>query len=327
MNIRGLCEFLELDINNINTYSKDDIKKHFKKIALECHPDKLMNIIDINIKNNKIERFKNASIAYNQLIKELDIYGKLSFKEYDNYDKEYDYNNFASDFETFKDITPEFWCDAFDTLMKNKNKTKIFTDTFKDVASFFINNGLKTKEFYKPSLNIIKHNITLPISYYDLYTTKKKKIRLELKNIEEPIFLNIVCSKEYPILIKQFIDDNGEEHEIILKMIIQNKKNSNITYNIRDNMIDLVSDIQINLLDYLIGCKKDIFYINNESLNIDIPPFTSDKIILNNRGLCGGDFIIYLKLNYITKDEWEIVKESDRRVLINAFARIYNTKC
>jgi DnaJ-class molecular chaperone len=51
-------ESLSLDINKISKYTKDDIKDIYKKIALECHPDKLINITDINEKNMKIDKFK-----------------------------------------------------------------------------------------------------------------------------------------------------------------------------------------------------------------------------------------------------------------------------
>ena len=49
-------EVLGLDINNISNYTREDIKGIYKKIALECHPDKLINITDINEKNQKIDK-------------------------------------------------------------------------------------------------------------------------------------------------------------------------------------------------------------------------------------------------------------------------------
>lgn len=319
MNINAICCFLDLDINNINIYTKDDVKQHFKKIALECHPDKLSNIKDEIIKNEKIERFKNASIAYNQLLQDFEKYGKIMANN-----EEYNYDNFSDDFDIFKDISQDFWYDAIDTLMKNNDKTKLFTETFHDVASFFIKSGSKCKSSYKPSTHVIKHNITLPVSFYDLYTTKKKKVRLILKNIYEPIFINIICSKEYPIMTKQFIDDDGIEHEIILKMVICNscKDTKYITHNIRDNVIDLIANIEISLLDYLIGCKKGISYVSGETINIEIPSFTNDKIILKKYGLCGGDFIIYIKLHYISKDEWKLVNQKDKNDLINILRKV-----
>jgi preprotein translocase subunit Sec63 len=46
--------------------SKEDIKKAYKEIALSCHPDKLHDINDAT-KNEKIEKFKNATYAYKLL--------------------------------------------------------------------------------------------------------------------------------------------------------------------------------------------------------------------------------------------------------------------
>jgi len=67
-------EILGLDINNISKYTKEDIKRIYKKIALECHPDKLIKIQDIKVKNAKIERFKKACIAYKKAIEDFDNY-------------------------------------------------------------------------------------------------------------------------------------------------------------------------------------------------------------------------------------------------------------
>ena len=61
-------EILGLDINKISKYTKEDIKEIYKKIALECHPDKLTNISDENERTIRIERFKKASIGYKNAI-------------------------------------------------------------------------------------------------------------------------------------------------------------------------------------------------------------------------------------------------------------------
>jgi transaldolase len=47
---------LGLDINKISKYTKEDIKEIYKKIALECHPDKLVKIENAEEKNRKIEK-------------------------------------------------------------------------------------------------------------------------------------------------------------------------------------------------------------------------------------------------------------------------------
>ena len=88
----------------------------------------------------------------------------------------------------------------------------------------FLKKGIHSKKYYNPSTTSVKHNITLPLSYNDLYNTKKKKIQIILKNIKEPFNISILCKKEYPCLTRQYIDDEGIEHEIQIKMILS--KNS-----------------------------------------------------------------------------------------------------
>ena len=56
-------KIFDLDKKNISSYTRENIKEKYKKIALECHPDKLFNIQDENIKNEKTEKFKKATLA------------------------------------------------------------------------------------------------------------------------------------------------------------------------------------------------------------------------------------------------------------------------
>lgn len=319
MDLNKICSLLNLDIRNINEYTKDDIKQNFKKIALECHPDKLSNTLNDKEKEEKIERFKDASIAYNKLLKDFENYGKIS------HNSDYDFENFSNDFDIYKDISSDFWYDVLDEFMKKENKAKIFADTFENVASFFMKSGLKTKFHYKPSMQIKKHNITLPVSYGDLYNKKKRKVRLILKNIADPVFLNIVYANEFPIVVKQFLDEDGIEHEIVLKMTINETKQKNIKHILNDKKVDLISDIEINYLEYLTGVERYMDYIDDEKISIWIPAFTGDIIIMNGYGLCGGNLIIYVKIKNISKSEWKTLKDSDKNSLISILSKMYIT--
>ena len=44
--------------------TQEEVKKAFKKIALSCHPDKLVNEPEGKLKEEKIQRFKAATDAY-----------------------------------------------------------------------------------------------------------------------------------------------------------------------------------------------------------------------------------------------------------------------
>jgi hypothetical protein len=313
-----------LNVDNIDKYTRDEIKNIYKKIALECHPDKLTNISDENEKTIRIERFKKASIAYKNAIDDFDNYGKLNYRSTD-----YDYDNFSDDYEIYNNFDLNFWKNTYDSIFKDK---EIIKNTFIDVASFFFNKGFKTKNYYNPSTKIIKHNINLPITYYDLCTLNKRKLRILLKNVKEPVYINICCKNEYPCLTRQYIDDDSIEHEITINMIIDNTYSNicddndiNYTHSISnyDNNIDLSIILDINILDYLIGGVKKIKYVDNTYIDINIKPFCLEDIIIKNKGLLGGNLNVKLLFKHITLKEWNKISKKKRNKFVDIINLIY----
>ena len=313
-----------LNVDNIDKYTRDEIKNIYKKIALECHPDKLTNISDENEKTIRIERFKKASIAYKNAIDDFDNYGKLNYRSTD-----YDYDNFSDDYEIYNNFDLNFWKNTYDSIFKDK---EIIKNTFIDVASFFFNKGFKTKNYYNPSTKIIKHNINLPITYYDLCTLNKRKLRILLKNVKEPVYINICCKNEYPCLTRQYIDDDSIEHEITINMIIDNTYSNicddndiNYTHSISnyDNNIDLSIILDRNILDYLIGGVKKIKYVDNTYIDINIKPFCLEDIIIKNKGLLGGNLNVKLLFKHITLKEWNKISKKKKNKFVDIINLIY----
>jgi hypothetical protein len=322
-------EALNLNIDIIENYTRDEIKNIYKRIALECHPDKLINISCEKERIIKIERFKNASIGYKKAIEDFDNYGKLKYNNND-----YNFDNLADDYEIYNSFDINFWKNTYDGIFKDKEAIK---NTFIDVASYFFNKGFKNKNYYNPSTKIIKHNINLPITYCDLCSTSKRKLRILLKNVKEPVYINICCKSDYPRLTRQYIDDDSIEHEIIINMIINNdddlKDNINCkevsyTHTIIDNTdgshnIDLNTIIDINILDYLIGGIKKIKYVDNTYIDIHIEPFSLNDIIIKDKGLLGGDLNVKLIYLNITLKDWKKISKKKRCKVINIIKNIY----
>jgi len=391
-------EILGLDINNISKYTKDDIKSIYKKIALECHPDKLIKTEDIKVKNEKIERFKKACIAYKKAIEDFDNYGELRAhsKNTDNNRDDYgDYGYYGDygdydDYDDYSNADINFWEDMYSNYFNDKKKIK---NTFINLANIFLTKGFNNrKNYYNPSSKVIKHSIILPVNYMDLYTDKNKKIRILLKGVKKPFNFSILCKKEYPHFKRQYIDDDGIEHEIEIKMMISNTNifnknhdsspdtttdsgtdssdsttgtkcppapnapnapnaskasadssddsqesyddidydkhrlnNKNIEYRhkIVNDRIDLMIDIFINLKDYLQGSSKKIKYIDNKYIKIDIPSFTLNNVIFNNKGLLGGNLIVNVILLNISKINWDKLGADDKNKFINVIENIY----
>ena len=330
-------EALNLNIENIDKYTREDIKNIYKKIALECHPDKLTNISNEDERNIKIERFKKASIGYKKAVEDFDNYGKLNYNNSD-----YNFDNLADDYEVYNNFDLNFWKSTYDSIFKDKDKIK---STFINAATYFFNSGFKTKNHYNPSTKIIKHNINLPITYCDLCSVSKRKLRILLKNVKEPVYINICCKNDYPCLIRQYIDDDSIEHEIVINMIIENEDNSdndsncdsdsnndisivNYTHTIINNKegiykIDLNIIIDINILEYLIGGIRKIKYVDNTCLDINIEPFKMNNIIIKNKGLLGGNLNVKLIFKNITLKDWNKISEKKRNKIVSLIKKMY----
>jgi DnaJ-class molecular chaperone len=336
-------EALHLNIENIDKYTRDEIKGIYKKIALECHPDKLTHVSDEGERNAKIERFKMATIAYKKAMDDFENYGKLNYRG-----TEYNFDNLADDYEIYNSFDLNFWKNTYDGIFKDKDKIK---NTFIDVASYFFNKGFKTKNHYEPSTKIVKHSINLPITYYDLCSQTKRKLRILLKNVKEPVFITICCKNDYPCLTRQYIDDDSIEHEIIIQMILDNAdaecddegddaegsceaecssdvdtEKVRYTHSILSDdtpIIDLHTAIDINIVEYLSGGVRKIRYVDDSIIDVPIEPFSTADIVIRDKGLCGGNLHIKVVFHNITLKKWKKISEKKRTRVIHLLTKMY----
>ncbi len=269
-----------------NNASIDEVKKVYKSIALKSHPDK---ITDTNEKNKKVKDFIDATNAYNRILK-----GDIN--DYDNYD----YNNEDYNF------TYEDWKEAIKSVKES--------DLFKDIVSMF----MKFKTVVK------KHNITALINLEDYFSKHKKKLRLFLKDVKEPVYINLDC-KKYPFCIINYFDDNDNEHEINIKINLNNDRiiNNGFYYDQNDenDIINLYYDLPISTIDYLTGTTKEFLFFNKESLNINIEPF-ENKIIISGYGINNGDLIINLIYTPIKKEDWNKLINDDKNAVIKIIKKL-----
>lgn len=274
-----------------NNASKEEIKKKYKSIALTCHPDKLSNIKDESEKNEKIEKFKNATIAYKKLTN-----NELGLED-------------LEDFENFD------WSKNFFNIFKEDD-----VDIFINIASSFINNKIYPKTYYKPiNKKVIKHEITFNVSYKDVKYNLKKKLRLFLIDIKEPIFIEIYCGN-YPVGHKTYIDDDNNEHEIIINLVF--KENKHFYHDTDDDKINLITDLEISLLEYITGCKKIIQYIDKKDVEIILEPFGENKIDIDDLGVIRGKLMVNLKIKPILQKDWDNINIHDKDEMIRILSNI-----
>lgn len=256
--------------------TKGEIKKAYKEIAITCHPDKLMHITDEVEKEKRIDKFKKATIAYN----------KLS----------------GSSVQEDIDINDDsFWA----------------SDIFMDVAKMFINNNIRPKAYYNPVEKSIEerivHKVKLDVSYIDILNNTKKKVRLILVDIQDPIFIDIYCGK-FPQVTKQYIDDDDIEHDIIIDMTIKKTDaDGDIDHMILSSgAIDLIKTVDVTLKEYILGYTKNILYIDSMEIPVIVPAFQKEYYEIPNKGILGGSLILNICIKYIEKNAWYNFNENDK---------------
>ena len=282
-------------ILNISPNSSiDDVKKAYKNIALKSHPDKLNNI-SIEEKNIKIKEFMNATDAYNKIL-----------------------NKNVGD-DDYLSTNPDDWIETFNIIMNSH--------MFKEMVNLFMKYKSRAK----------KHNISVDIKYSDYYSTTKKKLRIFLKNIEEPIYIDLDCSK-FPKHTINYFDDNENEHEILINMVLA-ENNNNGYYHIYDNdgnngnngnddannngKINIIYELNIDTVDYIIGNTKEHIFLNKELIHIIIEPF-SDCFIKKGYGINKGDFIVNFNYNPIKKENWDKLSKADKNEMVRIFKILKN---
>lgn len=257
--------------------SIEEIKKSFKKIALECHPDKTLNEPQ-NIRDEMNNRFKEAAEAYKIL---------LNNENYNYYDSFDDYG-FDYGFNTYND-----WMNMFSEFITTNNDAK---DYVTNIAKIFRDhNIIKNKKFYKFTNIPLIHKITLNVTYKELINNEKKKLQLLLKDINDPIYIKLNVLDSFPNTTKIYIDDDDIQHDIDIKIkIIKQKK---FRHKLDNNKINIYYKLKYNLYDYLNGYITKIKYINDEYLDINIPQFVSKQYEIKDKGINGGSLIIKIKFN------------------------------
>jgi len=290
--------YLILGINH--TASIDDIKKAYRNIALMCHPDKLDKNISDSEKQTRIEKFKEATLAYKKL---------MSTQHYEVDNEEID------------------WKELWGTFFKNSQDTKeIIKDVFSDLASIFKKSNIHSKSYYNPkqsSGDIETHSFTLHVTTKDIYLNVKKKLRLVLTKSEEPLFIDIYCGM-FPEIIRQYVDDDNVEHEIIINMKLIEKKGFEYFISETGNL-DIITNVEIDLLDYLQGSTKEILYIDDKVINIDIPPFHTEFLEIKGKGICKGSFIVNVILKNIDEKLWNRLSTKDSTEMIRILSFLYKT--
>lgn len=323
MNINSTDETLYSILNVNNDASQEEIKKAYRKLSLELHPDR--NKGD----NEKAEKFKKITTAYNILSnpsERANYDSTLSYNKFNTVDnvlmnmlfnpdniqldinqilKEMQTNNINNINNIFKTSLP---VDLFSNLANNKTFINNFNRGFNSFVPEF-NSYKQSSNSYDCKPKNIYYNQT--ISLYDSYKGLKMPIKIERilceNNTEilqeETIYLDIPKGVDNNEIIT--IKEKGNRYKNF-KSDIEVKIKINNNTDFERNGIDLIYKKNITLKESLCGFSFNLKYldgrefkINNEPGNIIPPNF---RKTINKLGMKRdddiGDLIIIFEIIY-----------------------------
>ena len=253
--------------------SKDDIKKTYRKLAKQFHPDK-SNL-------NDYQDFIKITESYNRLInlEEIDI------------DNEYKSDE---DFKIYLNMYIEIIKNLFKYLCEKKEEYKKYKENQRK------QNIEKTKDI-TINLNInIEQIFNNEVIKVTVKVLKKKNNQLYLD--KEDVYISLLNYK-YEYIFKDLGDEDLEKKrgDIIIKINVIDK-------NLELDKYDIIYNLNISLYEYLYGIKRIIKYFDdeitlNETLNLDNNKITK---IYENKGIKYldddeikyGNLVIKFNINY-----------------------------
>ena len=253
--------------------SKDDIKKTYRKLAKQFHPDK-SNL-------NDYQDFIKITESYNRLInlEEIDI------------DNEYKSDE---DFKIYLNMYIEIIKNLFKYLCEKKEEYKKYKENQRR------QNIEKTKDI-TINLNInIEQIFNNEVIKVTVKVLKKKNNELYLD--KEDVYISLLNYK-YEYIFKDLGDEDLEKKrgDIIIKINVIDK-------NLELDNYDIIYNLNISLYEYLYGIKRIIKYFDdeitlNETLNINnnkITKIYENKGIkyLDDDGIKYGNLVIKFNINY-----------------------------
>lgn len=253
--------------------SKDDIKKTYRKLAKQFHPDK-SNL-------NDYQDFIKITESYNRLInlEEIDI------------DNEYKSDE---DFKIYLNMYIEIIKNLFKYLCEKKEEYKKYKENQRK------QNIEKTKDI-TINLNInIEQIFNNEVIKVTVKVLKKKNNKLYLD--KEDVYISLLNYK-YEYIFKDLGDEDLEKKrgDIIININVIDK-------NLELDKYDIIYNLNISLYEYLYGIKRIIKYFDdeitlNETLNINnnkITKIYENKGIkyLDDNEIKYGNLVIKFNINY-----------------------------
>ena len=265
--------------------SKDEIKKAFRKLAMKYHPDKN--------KDNKEaeEKFKKINEAYAVLSndekrKQYDMFGAEGFsKRFSQEDifRGFDFNGIFKEFGIGDMFGRSFFSDVFGGGRRSRGRSSSsfgFQDPFASGPGGFSQPGF-TQEGGTPSP---QHAETeLQVNLEDVVYGAKKRVNLDtgrgVETIEIAIPKGIEDGQKMRLKGKGPMDPfSGQRGDLYCKI----KISPHPVFKRKGN--DLITEKEVKLTEMVLGGKTRITTIDNQQIDLRIPPNSKNNCTLRIKG-------------------------------------------
>lgn len=282
------------------------VRAKYYELARLHHPDKMPNASDQERAEHE-EIFKRITCAYSSIEREKTLTDSNTHT-----------NNAGSSFDFNADVDVDDWRSVWnhiEHICKSPGvwdaMKGIVKDTIKDVA---------VKGLEKLSNT---HHVTLEVTMEEVHVKKQKKVRLFLNNMKDrdPLYV-VVDIGEYPYTeIKHALDSRRN-----ITICVDMKLKKHPIYNFDDilDSWDVFARVQITWVDYIMGKRFTLPYLDGTTVDIDVQPFDDYGLPIEfaGMGLCGlGNMYVSVELNSPKcKNE---MSEADRDILISSLKQLY----
>ena len=226
--------------------TKEEIRSRYLELAKKHHPDKLAHLSEEERKANE-ETFKKITVAYELLNKQ----------EFHN---------------TSQGEWKGMWS-YMENFMNDPSMLRNMGDLLKNVVDI-------AREYKKQKGS--EHHIKVEVTLEEVHMRKEKKLRLFLKNIQEPVFITADCGC-YPSFLHTHITSKDQTLFIHLEFVLKQHE----TYVLDDlfEPYDLVTEVNVTLYDYFVGAQKSLIYLDGTTIQYVIPPYSLAPILIQHKGL------------------------------------------
>lgn len=266
--------------------NKDEIKKAFRKLAMKYHPDKN--------KDNKEaeEKFKKINEAYavlsnDQKRKQYDMFGAEGFsKRFSQEDifKGFDFNSTFKEFGIGDMFGRSFFSDMFGGGRRSRGRSSSsfgFQDPFGSGGpGGFSQQGFTQGGGAPPPQ---RAETELHVSLDDVVSGAKKRVSLDtgsgVETIEISIPRGIEDGQKIRLKGKGPIDPySGQRSDLYCKIMIS----PHPVFKRKGN--DLITEKEVKLTEMVLGGKVRINTIDNQQIDLKIPPHSKNNCMLRVKG-------------------------------------------